>query len=247
MVRQADIIAYARTCQEFSCRDMLNSFRESNLAFSKATVTSCITTLVGTGVLRKLKRGIFSIVDSLQQPFVPFFDDEMQKLEKLIRQNFSFVRFCVWNSCDIKRFSHYVVNMNVIFVDVERVAMRQVFDFLINANLDRQVYLTPSSDEYTYYIFGKPTIVVRPLVSEAPLIAYAGDSYRLSIEKLLVDVAIDTGFISLQEFESLRLYRNAMDTTTINETKLFRYASRRGCKEKIKSILETAKENKISD
>lgn len=247
MVRQADIIAYARTRPEFSCREMVHSFRENNLAFSQATVTSCLNMLTETGVLRKVKRGVFAISDTKQQPFVPFYDEEMQALENLIRNDFHFIRFCVWNSSDIKHFSHYVVNMNVIFVDVERVAMEQVFNLLLNANLDRQVYLNPSSDDYTYYIYGKPTIVVRPLVSEAPLIAYAGDSNRLSIEKLLVDVAIDSDFISFQEFESLRLYRNALDTSIINETKLLRYASRRGCKDKIKTILDTAKQNKILD
>ena len=247
MVRQADIIAYARTRPEFSQRDMLRSFRENNLAFSKATVASCISMLTDAGVFRKIKRGVFSIADTHHLPFVPFFDGEMQNLEAMIRKDFSFIRFCVWSSSDIKRFSHYVVNMNVLFVDVERVAMQQVFNLLLNASLDRQVYLAPSEDDYTYYIYGKPTIVVRPLVSEAPLIAYAGDSNRLSIEKLLVDVAVDTDFISFQEFESLRLYRNALDTSIINEAKLLRYASRRGCKDKIKTILDTAKQNKILD
>ena len=244
MVRQADIIAFAQTRPDFSCRDMLKSFRESNLTFSKATVASCLSMLINTGVLKKIKRGVFDIAEKRQRPFVPIFDDEMQMLETQIRRNFNFVRFCVWDSGDIKRFSHYAVNMDVIFVDVERVAMKQVFHFLLNANLDRQVYLNPSSDDYTYYIYGKPAIVVRPLVSEAPLITYTGDSNRLSIEKLLVDVAIDDDFLSFQEFESFRIYRNAMDTSIINETKLLRYASRRGCKEKIKNILDTAKDTK---
>lgn len=203
--------------------------------------------LTDTGVLNKVKRGVFSISETKPQPFVPYFDGEMQALESLIRNDFHFIRFCVWNSSDINRFSHYVVNMNVIFVDVERAAIEQVFHHLLNANLHRQVYLNPSSDDYTYYIYGKPTIVVRPLISEAPIIAYGGDSTRLSIEKLLVDVVIDTDFISYQEFESLRLYRNALDVNIINETKLLRYASRRGCKDKIKNILNAAKQNKIID
>ena len=247
MVRQADIIAYARTRSEFSCRDMLHSFRKDNLAFSKATVTSCLAMLTDVGVLRRIKRGVFSISNARQKPFVPYFDDEMQMIETKIRQNFRFVRFCVWHSTDINVFSHYVLNMNIIFVDVEREALQQVFCSLLDANLERQVFLNPSSDDFSYYIYGKETIVVRPLVSEAPLIAYAGDSNRLSIEKLLVDIAIDEDFISLHDYESLRFYRNVMDTTIINDSKLLRYASRRGRKDKIKNILDTAKANVIFD
>lgn len=105
-------------------------------------------------------------------------------------------------------------------MDVERVATEAVFSFLLNAGLDRQVYLNPSSDDYSYYIYGKPTIVVRPLISEAPLITYANDSNRLTVEKLMVDIAVDVDFIPFQDYESLRFYRNVIDVCIINETKL---------------------------
>lgn len=247
MVRQADIIAYAQTRPEFSRREMLCSFRENNISFSPATVSSCLLTLIDAGIIRKVRRGVFAITETGKQPFVPFFDAEMQELESRIRTNFHFIRFCVWNSSDIKRFSHYAVNMDVLYVDVERVAMESVFSFLLNANLERQVYLAPSSDDYSHYIYGKPTIVVRPLVSEAPLIAYSGNSNRVSLEKLLVDVAIDVDFISFQDYESLRFYRNAIDTCIINESKLLRYASRRGCRDMIREIFDTANKNEIVD
>ena len=194
-----------------------------------------------------MKRGVFAIADTRCQPFVPFFDGEMQNLESKIRKQFPFIRFCTWSSSDLKRFSHYVVNMNIIYVDVERVATEAVFSFLINAGLDRQVYLNPSSDDYSYYIYGKPTIVVRPLISEAPLITYANDSNRIAVEKLMVDVVVDDDFIPFQDYESLRFYRNVIDLCTINETKLLRYATRRGCKDKVKNILDTAKQNDIID
>ena len=247
MIGQADIIAYARTRQEFTRREMFRNFRDSGLAFSEATVTSGLLALVNTGVLHKERRGVFSIADTRIKPFIPFYDEEMQRLETLIREHFSFIRFCVWNSSDIKRFSHYVVNMDILYIDVERVAMESVLSFLLNANLDRQVYLNPSTDEYSYYIYGKPTIVVRPLISEAPLIKYSGESNRVALEKILVDVAIDTDFASLHDYESLRFYRNAIDTCAINETKLLRYATRRGCRDKIKNIFDTAKQNEIID
>ena len=187
------------------------------------------------------------MADTREQPFVPFFDDEMQNLESKIRNKFPFIRFCTWSCSELKRFSHYVVNMDIIYLDVERVATKAVFSFLLNAGLDRQVYLNPSSDDYTYYIYGKPTIVVRPLISEAPLITYANDSNRISVEKLMVDVAVDEDFISFQDYESFRFYRNVLDVCTLNETKLLRYATRRGCKDQIKNILDTAKQNEIID
>lgn len=247
MVRQADIIAYARTRPEFSRREMLCSFKEHNIPFSSATIASSLVALTEAGVLRKVRRGVFAIADTRQQPFVPFFDDEMQSLESMIRIKFPFIRFCTWSSNDLKRFSHYVVNMDIIYVDVERTAMEAVFSSLINTDLERQVYLNPSSNDYSYYIYGKPTIVVRPLISEAPLIPYANDSNRIAVEKLMVDVAIDDDFISFQDYEALRFYRNIIDICIVNEAKLLRYATRRGCKDQIKNILDTTKQNEIID
>ncbi len=247
MVRQADIIAYARTQSEFTCREMLCDFKKSNLVYSKATITSCLQLLTEKGVLRKVRRGVYAVADARQQCFVPYYDERMQDLELMIRERFRFIRFCVWNSFDINRFSHYVVNMDVIYVDVERVAMDAVFTFLLNANLDRQVYLKPSEDDYLYYIYGKPTIVVRSLVSESPLVIYAGVSDRITIEKLLVDIAVDKDFAFLHDYESSRFYRNAIDSYCFNETKLLRYANRRSCKDKIKNILDIAKQNEFID
>ena len=62
-----------------------------------------------------------------------------------------------------------------------------------------------------------------------------------------LDVAVDVDFIPFQDYESLRFYRNVIDVCTINETKLLRYATRRGCKDQIKNILDTAKQNEIID
>ena len=247
MIRQADIIAYAQTRPEFSRREMFRTFREHNLDFSPATVTSCLLTLVDAGIIRKLKRGVYALAETRKQSFVPYYDEEMQALESEIHDSFRFARFCVWSSSDLKRFSHYVVNLDVIYVDVEREAMEPMFTYLLNAGLERQVYLNPSSDDYTYYIYGKPTIVVRPLISEAPVIAYSGGSNRLSVEKLLVDIAIDKDFMPLHDYESLRFYRNAMDTSIVNETKLLRYAARRGCRARIKSLFDTAQQNEMLD
>jgi hypothetical protein len=246
-IGQADIIAYAQSRQEFSRREMFRCFRKDNLEFSPATVTSCLLALTDAGIIKKKERGIYALADVRRRPFVPFFDKEMQDLESVVRENFRFVRFCVWSSSDIKRFSHYVVNLDVIYVDVEREAVEPVFAFLLNANTERRVFLNPSNDDYTYYIYGKPAIVVRTLVSEAPVIAYSGDSNRLSLEKLLVDIAVDKDFVSFHDYESLRFYRNAMDACIVNETKLLRYAKRRGCREKIKDIFDTALKNEILD
>lgn len=245
MIKQADIIAYAWSQSEFTRREMMDFFRKQNLDFSKSTIASCLEALIHSGILKKIKRGVYSISEAKVKPFVPYYDKNMLDLESLIRSEFQFVRFCVWSCSDMKRYSHYVVNMNVVFVDVEREATESVFSFLLNAGLEQQVYLEPSQDVYTNYIYGKPSIVVRSLISEAPLVSYNRDSNRLSLEKLMVDVAIDDDFVFHHGYETLRFYRNVFDTSIVNESKLLRYAARRGCKEPISSLIENSKRNEF--
>lgn len=61
----------------------------------------------------------------------------MSKIQSLDRKT----DICLRNSLDVKRFSHYASNMNVIFVDVERDREKSVFNALINA-FARQEYLS---------------------------------------------------------------------------------------------------------
>ena len=117
MIKQADIIAYAWSQSEFTRREMMDYFRKQNLDFSKSTIASCLEALIHSGILKKIKRGVYSISEAKVKPFVPYYDKNMLDLESLIRSEFQFIRFCVWSCSDMKRYSHYVVNMDVIYVD----------------------------------------------------------------------------------------------------------------------------------
>lgn len=247
MVGNIDILDYARRTPTFTCKQMLNDFSKDGKTFSTNTVMSALRRLVQNSTLKKVERGVFSLTQTGKTVFTAYYDDEMSQLESSIRTNFPFIRFCVWNSYDVKRFSHYVTNMNVIFVDVERDCENSVFSALINAFPDKNIYLKPTDDDYTNYIYGKPSIVVRTLISEAPLISFGDKSTRVSLEKVLVDSATDDDFASFQGFESLRLFRNAYDVCTVNEQKLLRYARRRNKQDSIQSIIEEVNNNKIFD
>ena len=245
MVRQIDIVQYAKNQSAFSRKGMMDYFDKSGISFSLNTVMVALRRLVQDGTLSKQGRGKFQLTDAGRKCFFPFVDDEMAQLSETLSDEFPFLDFCVWSSHDIDRFSHNVLNQNIIWVDVERDGMESVFSTLSNYAADRRIVFNPTQAEYERYVIGYPSIVVRPLISEAPLITDAKGRKQVTIEKILVDVVKDPDFFAIQGFDMLRFYRNAHNLSTVNLQKLLRYARRRNCAEEITKLLNDM--NNIED
>jgi len=237
MVRQNDIVQYAKHQPTFTRKQMLDDFGKSGIDFSLNTVMVALRRLVQDGTLSKPVRGHYQLTDVGKRTFTPFFDDEMARLSDTLMEDFPFLRFCVWSSRDINRFSHNILNLNVIWIDVERDGMESVFSTLSNYDTSRRVFIKPTGTDYERYIIGTPSIVVRPLISESPLITDAKGRQQITIEKILVDVVADPDFFVLQGFEMLRFYHNVHDLCTVNRPKLLRYARRRNCADEITRLL----------
>ena len=79
---------------------------------------------------------------------------------------------------------------------------------------------------------------MKPLISESPI--QENSSVLVpTLEKLLVDLQKDQDFFYLQEAEGENIFRNALSLYTINESRLLRYASRRGIRSEIETIIKT--------
>jgi hypothetical protein len=159
-------------------------------------------------------------------------------LNNKLKKHFPFAGFCLWHNSEITPFMHHIPNLQQIFVEVERDAISAVFDFL-NENSEKRVFLSPGSDDYSRYIAGKEAIIVRNLVSEAP-VQKAENITIPTIEKILVDVIGDVDFEFMQGAELHRFYRNVLERCVINQKKLLRYASRRNRKNKVQQLLNEA-------
>lgn len=248
MIGQMDILDYAQRYDSFSARQIMSDMQAKGISFSPNTIMSSLRRMVGSGVLHKVRRGLYAVSPQGNRQFIAAYSDEMQVLNHLLSSGFPFLDYCIWNISDIKAYAHYALNLDVIFIDVEKDAVDTVFHALVDqSSLVRRVFKTPTGDDYTNYITGTSSIVVRPLVSEAPLATFADGSRRTTIEKIMVDVTVDADFDSLQGYETLRFYRSIIDQKDINEKSLLRYASRRGCKERIQKDLNEAQQHKIFD
>jgi hypothetical protein len=237
MITRTDILAYAQSTSTFSCRELLSAMTASGKKSSPNSVNTRLAAMVQEGILQKISRGVYQKTSISTKIFVPDYNEEMCALDTSIKNAFPFTEYCVWNISNVKRLAHHVANLEIIFVDVEAVAVESVFNHLNSYEGRRQIYFRPTTTDYERYIIGRPTLVLRPLVSQAPLSKSLSGQKSASLEKILVDVALDDDFFGFQGSQLYDIYESAFERYSINRQKLLRYAGRRGRRDSILQIL----------
>jgi len=111
-------------------------------------------------------------------------------------------------------------------IEVEKAAAQSVFFFLKEAKFS--VFLDPTKDLIEKYLPDeKETLIVKPLVTEAPIQKIEG-LMTTTLEKMLVDVFCDDVILSAQQGSEMRtIFQEAMNKYTVNENRMIRYADRR--------------------
>ncbi|MCC8038050.1 MAG: hypothetical protein LIP02_07965 [Bacteroidales bacterium] len=246
MVKINDILLYASDKPSVSVASVAEHFASLGEKCTLNAISCKFRRLVNSGVLQKVGWGKFAVAGDAQGQFAPYSDEEMSEIEKPLRREYPFMdNICVWNLLDIKKLSHYVSRLDYIYVEVDRDAVEGVFEKLTASEANkpngRRVFITPTADECYHYTSNGPAVIVKPLVTEAPVIKYADGTTRASLEKILVDAAVDPDLDPWHDYESYRLYDAAFDRYKVNTAKMLRYAQRRGKKEEISEIINNRK------
>lgn len=144
----------------------------------------------------------------------------------------------MWELIQFNEFVKHQIAKNLILVEVENMLEEAVFETLHRQST--YVLFSPRMDYYYRHRGEDNTVVVLKLVSEAPK-PYEGHSSPL--EKLLVDLFVNkfTGHL-IEHSEYPAILEDAFHKYYLDETKMFRYARRRGAEEKMREFIhrETA-------
>lgn len=189
--------------------------------------------LVKQGILLRTGKGKFRLGKGFL--YIPEVDNRIIKINRLLKEKYPFIQYCIWVSSSIIEFGHHIPKTNIILVDTERDSMESVF-YTLKEEF-KTVFHKPGKDLYDNYIndLQKP-IIVRPLVSEAPLQTIKRIP-TLTLEKLLVDALVDEEFVFLKGNEINHIFRNAFERYSVNISKLIRYADRKRKKPEVLQIL----------
>ena len=200
----------------------------------QTTIYLRINTLVNNGVLKRIGRGQYHL--GKNEVFAPEVSQNMEEIENIIDSKFLLTKYCQWDLSCVNYFSQHLINFNVQFVDVER----DILDSMYYALKEKFPKVMLVGNLYTDLSEFKDTIIVRPLISEAPIQKHC-NTYVATLEKILVDLATDNEFITFQGNEIHTIFRTALQKYTLNRNTMLRYASRKHKREEIEKLLETIK------
>ena len=227
------ILNYAAGLQQFSVDDIPADVLSD---VERNTISWHLSNLCKKGKLRRVGRGIYTIQSA--DTFVVKASAKARSLYRSLSGQYPFADFCVYSANVITPLLHDMMPNNTIYVETNRDIVQSVFDML-RPKYKGRIFLVPTKEIATTYIdFSKENIIVKALVTEAPL-SHDGKIPVPTLEKLLVDTRIDADFYYLHGYENLEMLRTAITHYDVNRNRLFRYADRRNAKDSIQKDLET--------
>lgn len=226
----------------FSTEDIANLYHSRKVDLKTTTLNWRIYDWVKKGEIERIGKGLFKIGETTT--FQPVLDVKLKTLHNKVSTAFPFVQICVWNTSLINEFTQHISNVKLSIIEVDKDISEAVFLFLKEQNLN--VFINPSDEILEQYIISSPNpIIIKNLLSESPLQTISNYN-TITIEKLLVDLFSEKylfNFYQGREFQNI--IKNGYDKYTVNNTKLLRYASRRGKKEELKLIINQIIGNKL--
>jgi len=239
MITTTDILHFAKTHKVFTRKELIADLKSQAPDNARNTLSEQMDRLLKSNQIVRLERGVYALSDNAKKEYSIVCSDEIKRIYQQIKTQFPFANYCIWDSNAIMPYMQHIPNLNFIYVDVERDVTESVFN-LLNSDRSQRVFLMPDQTQFERYIIGSEAIIIRPLVSEAPLQTIEGMNTP-TIEKILVDIIGDVEFSFLQGNEMNSVYTNIFERNNVNKNKLVRYATRRGRKQEVEQLLQNSK------
>ena len=233
----ARILNYASGMLRFSVDDIPADVCSD---VERNTLSWHLSNLCKKGKLRRVGRGVYTLQPA--NTFMVKANAKARSLYRSVSSQYPYADFCIYSANVITPLLHDMMPNNTLYVETNRDTIQSIFDMLLSKYKGR-IFLAPTKEIATTYIdFSKENIIVKPLITEAPL-ALDGKVPIPTLEKLLVDTRVDADFYYLHGYENLEMLRTAINHYDVNRNRLLRYADRRNVKDPIMKDLETIKNN----
>lgn len=230
------ILTFAENRESFRFAELLSYLNEL-FQISKVTLSWYLKEMVNENILFRLGRGIYTTRKVQTLEYTPHMRNRAVKIGKSLARKFPFLSVSVLDGQVFADFQHHVSSNNIIYVEVDREAMQSVFHTLKQDGY--AAYLNPSKDfVYDNIDLSSEAVIVKPLVSESPLLEFNGVRTP-RLEKILVDIYCDDDLDYLHGNEWSRMFVNAHSMYSINRTAMLRYASRRNARPALEKAIKT--------
>ena len=206
----------------FTTDEFADVLYEETPGIGRATIFNVLKQKCSSGEISRIGRGHF--VSSAEKAYTYDLSEHAKEISSLIQLEYPLIKYQVWELYQLNEFVNHQFSKNTIFIDVENMLDESVFNLLFERY--PHVLHNPDIKEYEKYA-GDETVVVRKLISEAPM--PTGQHHQAALEKILVDLfarGIPRAIVSRSEYP--KIFEEAFRKYNINQTKMLRYARRRG-------------------
>ncbi len=230
------IMTYATARNNFTFNELSEYVRDVS-TISDSGILWHIKKLIREKKLMRLSRGLYG--QGLKDEFQPRLTDSLKKLYQDVRGAFPLIDICVYSGADISSMQHHISTNNALYVEVTKEATEAVFHWLIDRGI--RAYHRPTESFMSDYVnLSEEIVIVKTLVTESPVIVNDG-IVMPSLEKLMVDINTDADFYYLHGGETFYIMEHALNLFKLNKSKLLRYASRRGARQKMVGLINECK------
>lgn len=204
--------------------DIFTFYKKHDSKVKKTTINWRIYKLVDNGIIQRIGKGKYKL--GKQKEFKPLISEEIQILYLKLKAAFPFLNISIWSTKWIVQWMLHIPNNHKTIIEVKKGSEENVFYFL--SDIRDNVFLNPSKDILDKYANrNKNIIIIKNLITDAPL--QDVEQIKIpSIEKILVDLIIDTELYAAYQGRDLdSIIENAFQYNTIKKDTLLRYADRR--------------------
>lgn len=219
-------------------KDFVTWFESAHPGGSVRSIDTELRQMVAAGVLERTGYGRFRLHSDVKPPYIPVVSPEMKTLFSGIKERYPYAGFCIWQAREVSSFMQHVPSVDVLILETDRTAAEAVYEDVREMASGRTVLLRPTEKEYRLYASGAPSLLVKDLISEAPVMQVDGVA-TATLEKILVDVTLAPEFEFARGAELFTIFENADQMYRIGKKTMLRYASRRGKKEEIEKLIES--------
>lgn len=213
-------------------KETLKSIIKKNKPLYKDTsIRWVIYKLVSEGLITKVDNNSYYL-GKLKKYEPKNFSVLRDKIKNMLEESLKDIRFVIYESANLNEWVNHQIARNVIFVEVEKFFMMDVFRLI--QGLYNNVLFYPTVDEF--YLYQGDLVVVNQLITQAPI---NNKTREIKLEKLIVDFYtkdLINEFINNSEKENI--IHSILSTYQINRKTILAYAKRRNNYDEIKNVLE---------
>ncbi|MCF8247577.1 MAG: DUF3987 domain-containing protein [Saprospiraceae bacterium] len=175
-------------------------------------------------------RGMYRL--ATREDFIPVFSNLSKRIAALLAKELPLVNVCIWETRWPNAWMELQPAYNWTLVEAEKDALDAIFNHL--TGLSKKVYLQPNRSIMDLYVLSlNEAVIVKPLVSEAPLMR-EGKITTAAPGKMLVDIVAEPDILMAQQGELQHIFENVFSQILIHQNRRLRYARRRKREEQVR-------------